>query len=119
MNFGNINKIEVNGNIFQNSELEVFPIQKNMTCRISNIYGKNGCGKTTISKAIKGDSSEKLNIKFMDFKNNEIICDTKEKIYVYNEDFIDTNVRTSENGIKTVIMLGEQKELDDNIIKLK
>ena len=119
MNFGNINKIEVNGNIFQNSELEVFPIQKNMTCRISNIYGKNGCGKTTISKAIKGDSSEKLNIKFMDFKNNEIICDTKEKIYVYNEDFIDTNVRTSENGIKTVIMLGEQKELDDKIIKLK
>ena len=64
MNFGNINKIQVDGNIFQNSELQVFPIQKNVTCRISNIYGKNGSGKTTISKAIKGNSLEKLNIKF-------------------------------------------------------
>lgn len=119
MNFGNINKIQIDGNIFQNSELEVFPIQKNVICRISNIYGKNGSGKTTISKAIKGNSSERLNIKFMDSDNNEIICDTREKIYVYDEEFIDTNVKTSEDGIKTVIMLGEQKELDDKIIKLK
>lgn len=119
MNFGNINKIQVDGNIFQNSELQVFPIQKNATCRISNIYGKNGSGKTTISKAIKGNSLEKLNIKFIDSENNEIICDTREKIYVYDEEFIDTNVKTSEDGIKTVIMLGEQKELDDKIIKLK
>lgn len=119
MNFGNINKIQVDGNIFQNSELQVFPIQKNVTCRISNIYGKNGSGKTTISKAIKGNSLEKLNIKFIDSENNEIICDTREKIYVYDEEFIDTNVKTSEDGIKTVIMLGEQKELDDKIIKLK
>lgn len=119
MNFGNINKIQVDGNIFQNSELQVFPIQKNVTCRISNIYGKNGSGKTTISKAIKGNSLEKLNIKFIDSENNEIICDTREKIYVYDEEFIDTHVKTSEDGIKTVIMLGEQKELDDKIIKLK
>ena len=119
MNFGNINKIQIDGNIFQNSELEVFPIQKNVICRISNIYGKNGSGKTTISKAIKGNSSERLNIKFMDSDNNEIICDTREKIYVYDEEFIDTNVKTSEDGIKTVIMLGEQKKLDDKIIKLK
>ena len=113
MNFGNINKIQVDGNIFQNSELQVFPIQKNATCRISNIYGKNGSGKTTISKAIKGNSLEKLNIKFIDSENNEIICDTREKIYVYDEEFIDTNVKTSEDGIKTVIMLGEQKELEE------
>lgn len=119
MNFGNINKIQIDGNIFQNSELEVFPIQKNVTCRISNIYGKNGSGKTTISKAIKGNSLERLNIKFIDSDNNEIICDTREKIYVYDEEFIDTNVKTSEDGIKTVIMLGEQKELDDKIIELK
>ncbi len=119
MNFGNINKIQIDGNIFQNSELEVFPIQKNMTCRITNIYGKNGSGKTTISKAIKGNSLERLNIKFIDSDNNEIVCDTREKIYVYDEEFIDTNVKTSEDGIKTVIMLGEQKELDDKIIELK
>jgi len=85
VNFGNINKIQVDGNIFQNSELQVFPIQKNATCRISNIYGKNGSGKTTISKAIKGNSLEKLNIKFIDSENNEIICDTREKIYVYDD----------------------------------
>ena len=119
MNFGNINKIEVNGNIFQNSVLEVFPIQKNVTCRISNIYGKNGCGKTTISKAIKCKPLEKYNIKFLDCNNNEIVCDTREKIFVYNEEFIDDNVKTSEDGIETVIMFGEQKELDDKISKMK
>ena len=119
MNFGNINKILVNGNIFQNSELIVFPIQKNTTCRISNIYGKNGSGKTTISKAIKGSSVDKVSMKFEDSNNNEIVCDTREKIYVYDEEFIDSNVKTSEDGIKTVIMLGAQKELDDKIIKLE
>ena len=119
MNFGNINKILVNGNIFQNSELIVFPIQKNTTCRISNIYGKNGSGKTTISKAIKESSVDKVSMKFEDSNNNEIVCDTREKIYVYDEEFIDSNVKTSEDGIKTVIMLGAQKELDDKIIKLE
>lgn len=121
MNLGSINKIKINGNIFQNSELELFPIQKkqNITSRISNIYGKNGCGKTTISKAIKGDSLENLTIKYFDSQNNEIVCDTRDEIYVYDEEFIDAKVKTSETGIQTVIMLGKQKELDDQIIKLK
>lgn len=119
MNFGNINKIQIDGNIFQNEELIIFPAQKSMTCRISNIYGKNGSGKTTISKAIKGNDIEELKIKFFDSNNNEIICDTREKIYVYDEEFIDTNVKTSEDGIKTIIMFGAQKELDDKIINLK
>ncbi len=33
-----------------------------------------------------------------------------DKIYL-----IDANVKTSESGMKTIIMLGEQKDLDDQI----
>ena len=51
MNISKFNKIIISGNIFNNTQLEFFPKNKN-TFRICNIYGKNGTGKSTISKGI-------------------------------------------------------------------
>lgn len=117
MKINNFSKIIINGNIFSNTELEIFPNNKK-SFRICNIYGKNGTGKSTISKGIKSDY-ENITVKFRDFENNEILRENDDKIYLYNEEFIDANVKTSESGIKTIIMLGEQKNLDDKIEQLK
>ena len=118
MEISDINKININGNIFNNSDLEIFPLEKGETVRISNIYGKNGSGKSTISKGIKGNTQENITIKFLNISNTEITRAESDKLYVYNEDFIDENVKTSEKGIKTKIMIGEQKDLDDKISEL-
>lgn len=119
MEINSMKKITIDGNIFNNSELEFFPIKKEKTYRISNIYGKNGSGKSTISKVMDGNTQENTSIKFWNISDNEMVRTTDDKIYVYNEVFIDENVKMSENGIKTIIMLGEQKELDDKITELK
>ena len=61
MKINEINKICVNGNMFNNNYLEIFPKDnKNKVYRISNIYGKNGSGKSTISKELKVIKNKKL-----------------------------------------------------------
>ena len=54
MKLSDFSKIIINGNIFNNTELELFPNNKK-TLRICNVYGKNGTGKSTISKGIKSN----------------------------------------------------------------
>ena len=113
MKISEFSKIIISGNIFNNTELEFFPNNKKAP-RICNIYGKNGTGKSTISKGIKSNY-ENIIVKFKNIQNNELLREDADKIYLYNEEFIDANVKTSESGMKTIIMLGEQKDLDDQI----
>ena len=54
MKISEFNRIIISGNIFNNTQLEFFPNNKK-TLRICNIYGKNGTGKSTISKGIKSN----------------------------------------------------------------
>ncbi len=113
MKISDFSRIIINGNIFNNIELEPFPNNKK-TIRICNIYGKNGTGKSTIAKGIKSNYGD-ITVIFKDFENNELLHEDTDKIYLYNEEFVDANVKTSESGMKTIIMLGEQKDLDDKI----
>ena len=102
MKISEFNRIIISGNIFNNTQLEFFPNNKK-TLRICNIYGKNGTGKSTISKGIKSNY-ENIVVRFKDVQNNELLREDTDKIYLYNEDFIDANVKTSESGMKTIIM---------------
>ena len=106
-------KIIISGNIFNNNELQFFPESKH-SIRICNIYGKNGTGKSTISKGI-AMKDENIIVTFKDSKNIELLNENEDKFYLYNEDFVDAKVKTLESGMQTIIMLGEQKELDDQI----
>lgn len=113
MKISDFSKIIISGNIFNNNELQFFPESKH-PIRICNIYGKNGTGKSTISKGLT-TKDENIIVTFKDLKNIELICESEDKFYLYNEDFVDAKVKTLENGMQTIIMLGEQKELDDQI----
>lgn len=120
--FNDLQMIKIKGGFFENTTyLELF---KNNQDRISFIYGRNGSGKTSISNAI-------LDLKNSDFSNFEEIslidpnmreinisnqdCD---KIFVFNERFIDSKIRFSSDGMNTIVMFGKQIELDDEIKKL-
>lgn len=113
MKISDFSKIIISGNIFNNNELQFFPESKH-PIRICNIYGKNGTGKSTISKGLT-TKDENIIVTFKDLKNIELICESEDKFYLYNKDFVDAKVKTLENGMQTIIMLGEQKELDDQI----
>lgn len=94
---------------------------KDKNVKATLIYGRNGTGKSTISKSIRkiaGDDiphiSQAVSI---DFNGNEVILteDEKRRIFVFDEDFIDHNVRFQNSGLNTIVMLGQQGELAEQI----
>ncbi len=80
------------------------------------IFGKNGSGKTTISNAFlnyKLDGTDFSTVKFYDDKNNEVSI-IKDNLWVFNETFVDNNVKLSEDkdGINAIVLFGENSEID-------
>lgn len=85
------------------------------------VYGKNGSGKSTISRAFnKAKGNEEVAIttaELMDSNNTTVAITDEEakQIFIFNEDYIDANIRLHEEGLDTIVVLGEQKELEDQI----
>ena len=101
------------------SELAKFEIFQNENDRISIIYGKNGSGKSSIAKAISdyknNDFSTFNHIKFTDNQDNEIVIPDKQNIFVFNEEFIEKNIKFASEGLNTIVMFGEQGDLDEQL----
>ncbi len=91
---------------FSNESLPILPYRFNI------LYGRNGSGKSSISRAISAyvsDSSmESPHIEFDEPLND----DDKKHIFVFNEDYIEKNIKVEQDGLHPIIMLGEQVELD-------
>lgn len=113
-------KIKFKGAAF--FEETTMPFFENNNERISIIYGKNGSGKSTISKAVMkaagANINEIISASFLSNNNSTINpSDIDEKcVYVFNEQYIVNNVRIKENGLDTIVMLGKQVGLDDLIL---
>ena len=102
----------------------VFPIFKDEKERISVIYGKNGSGKSTFSKAVLKASGKDIpeihNAMFLDKSGNPVILPVsadERTIYVFNEQYIQDNIRIKEEGLDTIVMLGQQVDLEEQIEK--
>lgn len=92
----NLRSITIQGRCFKSKvTLELF---KNSDDRVSLIYGRNGSGKSTISKGIKFAIDERedkdIDVKFIDSNAIEIpIEDIKNETHIFNEEYIDRNVK--------------------------
>lgn len=83
--------------------------------RHSIVYGENGTGKSTISKAFeKYGESDDSDISISLFNENDEAL-TNENIFVFNEDYIDKNIKIDEDGLKCICMLGAQVDIDKKI----
>lgn len=85
------------------------------------IYGKNGAGKSTIARAIKSIAGEQQSTiqdaQFFD-KNHQPITldeDKRKRIFVFDEEFIDKNIRLRRHDLGTIVMLGKSVDLDQRI----
>lgn len=87
--------------------------------RISIVYGKNGSGKSTISEGIAsittGYSSSNLSASLIDLNQQVLSVGNEERIFVFNEKYIDNNVKIDDDALGTIVLLGNQVGLQSEI----
>ncbi len=105
-----INSIEIKGGYF--SSAANYKVFEN-DVRMSIIYGKNGSGKSSISKAISSTDGEYV-CKYYD-ANRSLLTIPFENIFVFNEDFINKQVQIKEEGLDAIILLGNMVDISKKI----
>lgn len=85
------------------------------------LYGRNGSGKSTIAKAIKrlvkGGYPHITQAAVLNKDRNIITLteDEKARVFVFDEEFVDSNIKLQEAGLNTIVMLGHQVDLANQI----
>lgn len=106
-----IMSLKISGRCFPSStKLKCFT--KNES-RISIIYGKNGSGKSTISKSLCNVESD-LSCSLLD-QNDKPLSIPQNHNFVFNEDYINDKIAVQNDGLSAVILFGEQVEIDKQI----
>ncbi len=89
--------------------------------RISVIYGKNGSGKSTISEGLgcitSNGSTSDLLVSLLDAQNNALSLPEDAGAFVFNEQYIDKNVKIDDDGLGSIILLGGHVDLQAEIDK--
>lgn len=122
--FENFKKINIKGGYFdEETELQLFNEDS-----LSILYGRNGSGKSTIARCLK----QLCETEEEQIKREENIAQGKEtnytvssdvsipdeykpNVFVFDEDFLQNNIKVKDDGLNAIIMLGEQVELDEQI----
>lgn len=121
-----IASIKIKGGIFETeTDLPIFEKEKTQKPNFSLIYGKNGSGKSTISRGfrkITGD--EELQIESMelldaDGSTIEVCEEEKNNTYVFNEEFIEDNIKIEDDGLSAIVVMGAVKDVDDKIKQIQ
>ena len=87
------------------------------------LYGRNGTGKSTVAKAFR-----KLGGEIVPAITGVVVCDDanqmvslseeeKKRIFVFDEDFVDKNVKLKQDHLETIVMLGQAADLTEKIEK--
>ena len=123
--FNDISNIDIKGSVFETkTKLDFFnPCEsdKIKTVKAALVYGRNGTGKSTIARAFRKVAGEDISsievAKLYDKSNNEISLSENEKsnICIFDEEFVDKNIKLQEDHLDTIVMLGEAADLTGKI----
>lgn len=122
-----ITKIKVSGARFNSTTTFDFfnPHEQNKIKSVKGalLYGRNGTGKSTIAKAFRRLAGEAVptitSANFYNDADQPVTLGEEEKkhIFVFDEDFVDKNVRLQQDHLETIVMLGEAADLTEKIEK--
>ena len=96
--------------------------QNGTPVKASLVYGRNGSGKSTIARSFKKLKGEAIpaiqSVLTFDIHSIPVTLseDDQKHIFIFDEDFISENVRVQEDGLGSIVMLGEQAGLADLIV---
>lgn len=116
----NFTGIKIQGaNFEEETDLQFFKDTENPA--MSLVYGKNGAGKSTISRGFSAftgkleESIHKCWLIGLDGNEIEVSDEEKRRIHIFNEDYIDKNIRIEEDALGTIVVLGKRTDLEDLI----
>ena len=104
------------------SNYDIFLGSNRHTCLI---YGRNGAGKSTLAKAfrnLKDNTTDGItSSSFIDQAGNPVLLSEEERksIYVFDEDYINQKIKIKGDKLESIIMLGEQVDIDNEIRELE
>ena len=113
--FEQITQVTIQGGYFETATpLKLFEKRLNV------LYGRNGSGKTSISRAIaefkKPDAEIEGGRKFNVTFNTALGDEDKKRVFVFNEDFVNNKVRLEDaEGLGTIVMLGDAADIQGQI----
>jgi hypothetical protein len=87
------------------------------------LYGRNGTGKSTIARAFRklagGNVPVITSATFYDDAGHPVTLTEEEKkhIFIFDEDYVDKNVRLHQDHLETIVMLGQAADLTEKIEK--
>lgn len=106
-----VSNVKISGGYFETeADFPLFAKSLNM------LYGRNGSGKSTISRAIR----EYVNWKEDEEEKHKFTLSfdapvDRGSIFVFNEDFVRDKVLVDKDGVGTIVMLGNQVLVDKQI----
>lgn len=113
--FEQINQVTIEGGYFEHAvPLKLFEKRFNV------LYGRNGSGKTSISRAIaefkKLDEELEGERIFTVSFNQPLGDEDKKHIFVFNEEYVNKKVRLEDaEGLGTIVMLGDAADIQGEI----
>ena len=112
-----IEGIKIQGaNFEQMTQLSLFREGDN-SAKATMLYGRNGSGKSTVARAFREAKGFPTDIiRMASLLNNQgkdlaLTDEEKAHIHVFDEYFVNENVRVQEDGLGSIVMLGEQAGL--------
>lgn len=86
--------------------------------RMNLVYGRNGCGKSSIARAFREQQVNGIQIPIERKYNlssdgsGSFSPEEQSHLYVFNEDFIDDSVKFSKTGLKSIVRIGSSAQFD-------
>lgn len=114
-----IRSIIIQGASFESSTQLPILCEGSNPAKVVLLYGRNGSGKSTIArsfKRIKGLSCENIqSASILDDQGATISLTDEEKdhLFIFDENYVNENVRIQEDGLDSIVMLGEQAGLTE------
>ena len=89
--------------------------------RMNLVYGRNGSGKSSISRAFR--EQQVTGVQIPPVRKYALSFDgsgtfpsaVQDHLFVFNEDFIDESVKVSKDGLKAIVRIGASAQLDGPI----